>query len=369
MYTITVENGGHTRDVFNAILLAAKVHARGACRDSLLKKFTRGATSLVIHQPVAIAGVGLVKPVCEGDPQSISSYDHQPDYYRKVVIETDNEESAREWIAAAILEYERSRVDFVCKPDELLVLTWDGNWNDEYRTAARSSVYLPGTTYRDILDDLKLFYDSEHDYKRLDVPWTRTYMLHGLPGTGKTSLVYTLATELKKNIAVLDFSDSDLTDAGIRRALFKLPKGTLLCLEDIDALFKERTGDKTTITFSGLLNVLDGVIKNTGLVVFMTTNFIQNFDDTAMRRRVDYYLKFDTMKRDQITSMFTTFYPDQDSEGFVTRVNKLSLTPCILQKFFVRHLHSQNILGDVDELEHMCSHEYKVLLEKSTMYT
>lgn len=367
MYKITVENDDE--EMYNAILLAAKVHARGACRESRLKKFTRDSTSLLINQPVAVTGVGLVTPIREGSPQPMSGYRQMPMYYSKVVIETDDESAARAWIEKAVKDYKSTCVNFKHSSNELLVLTWDGEWNDEYRTATRSSVYLPGTAYQDILNDLTTFYTSETDYKRLDIPWTRTYMLHGLPGTGKTSLVYTLASELDKNIALLDFSDPDISDAKIRRALFKLPRGTILCLEDIDALFVNRKSEKSTITFSGLINVLDGVIKNTGLVIFMTTNYIQNIDDTAMRRRVDYCLKFDTMKRDQIGAMFTKFYPDQDVKAFVKRVSSLTLTPCILQKFFVRRLRSTNILADIDELEDMCTNEYKVLVEKNEMYT
>ena len=173
-------------------------------------------------------------------------------------------------------------------------------------------------------------------------------------------------------MAIFDFTDSDMSDGSLRRALYKLPENTLLVLEDIDVLFKEekrQTEGITNVTFSGLLNALDGIIKNTGLVVFMTTNFISNIDDVALKRRVDYYLKFDVMQSDQVSAMFTRFFPNQDVTAFLSAVKTFKLTPCILQKFFVRHLRSTDVTSVVKELEDMCTHEYKLLVEQNSMYT
>jgi chaperone BCS1 len=220
------------------------------------------------------------------------------------------------------------------------------------------------------MDDLEVFYANAERYTSLEIPYTRTYMFHGLPGTGKTSMIYTIASEMNKNLAVIDFSDRDISDSSIRRAMYKIPKDTILCLEDIDSLFSaDRKSDKSTVTFSGILNILDGVLKNTGIVIFMTTNLLSTMDDTAMRRRVDYYLKFDVMKKEQVTLMFQKFYPDQDYKKFLKAVGKTVFTPCILQKFFVRHLDSSDITEHVDELIHMCTNEYKLTNTSDALYT
>jgi hypothetical protein len=100
----------------------------------------------------------------------------------------------------------------------------------------------------------------------------------------------------------------------------------------------------------------------------MTTNFLQKIDDVALKRRVDYYLKFDTMTPDQIEQMFVRFYPMQDAEAFVKRVRHMKLTPCILQKFFVRRLRSQNVIEDVKHLEEISTQEYKVIEDQSSLY-
>ena len=45
-------------------------------------------------------------------------------------------------------------------------------------------------------------------------------MLEGLPGTGKTSLIFALASELKQNIAILNFN-KDVDDNVFMRAIRK----------------------------------------------------------------------------------------------------------------------------------------------------
>jgi SpoVK/Ycf46/Vps4 family AAA+-type ATPase len=332
--------------------------------------FGESKVSFVINEPITINDV-LITPVTKGGPNASFDYGSEPKIYQELVLESSSEETIKSFIEEAKIEYDKKSREFEKFEKELLVFTWDGGcWCDEYKTPKRSnkSIYLPDDSYQKIIQDLKTFYENGERYKELDIPHTRTYMFHGIPGTGKTSTIYTIATELNKNIAIIDFSDKDVCDSCIRRALYKLPSDTVLCLEDIDSLFsQDRKSDKSTITFSGVLNILDGVIKNTGLVIFMTTNLLKNLDDAAMKRRVDYYLKFDVMKREQIINMFTRFYPHQDSEKFVERVSKLKLTPCILQKFFTRHLMSLEIIDHIQELETMCKCDYN-LSENNSMY-
>ena len=323
--------------------------------------------NLIIGSPVYnIEGTISVTPCSFPKPVSVCGCEAK--VYTAYVLEGPTEDVLVEFIARAKAEYEKKCHTYELNGETLHILTWDGGyWRDEFKTPKRSkrSIYVPEID--DILADLKKFYDNHQVYTRLEIPYARTYMFHGLPGTGKTSTIYTLASELNKNIAIIDFSDSDITDAIIRKAVYRLPKDTILCLEDMDSLFSEnRKSDKSTITFSGILNILDGVIKNTGLVIVMTTNNLKSVDDTAMKRRVDYYLKFDYMKRDQIISMFQWFFPGQEYEKFLTL--KVKLTPCILQKFFIKNIESTDISQHIDDLVYMCEHEYK-LSNINSLYT
>jgi KaiC/GvpD/RAD55 family RecA-like ATPase len=328
-----------------------------------------GKVSLSLNKKVFLDNGMSVTPIQKGQP--VSSFSRDIEIYTELEIEGPDEELITSFIEKAKEEYENRCAVIERDSKNINIVVWDGCfWNDEYKTPKRSkkSIYVP--EFSQVVDDLTAFYANGDRYIGLEIPYTRTYMFHGLPGTGKTSTIYTVASELNKNLAVIDFSDRDLSDSSIRRALYKMPKDTILCLEDIDSLFSaDRKTDKSTITFSGILNILDGVVKNTGLVIFMTTNLLSNMDDTAMRRRVDYYLKFDVMKKEQVTLMFQKFYPDQDPKKFLKETSKVVFTPCILQKFFVRHLDSSDITHHVDELIHMCTNEYKLTKTSDALYT
>jgi len=355
------------KSTFRAVAWYAK-HVSPNSVDAYVDSIGDGTLSLCLDKKVFIGGIS-VTPVRIGEP--IGGMGRELEVYTELVLEGDSEEEIVKFIEKAKSEYEKKCTEVELDTKFVKVLQWDGYyWGCEYKTSSRTrgTVYVP--ELQGLFDDLNTFYAKSARYVELEIPYARTYMLHGLPGTGKTSVIYTVASELKKNLAIIDFSDKELSDKYIRMALYKMPKDTILCLEDMDSLFSpDRKSDKSTITFSGVLNILDGVVKNTGLVIFMTTNLLSNLDDTAMRRRVDYYLKFDVMKRDQATVMFTKFYPSQDPKKFLDAVGRTVFTPCILQKFFVRHLDSSDITQHVDEFIHMCTHEYKLSKSSDALYT
>jgi chaperone BCS1 len=117
-----------------------------------------------------------------------------------------------------------------------------------------------------LIEDIKWFKDSPEWYKKKGVPYRRGYLLYGPPGTGKTSFTQAIAGALKLNICYLNLSGGNLCDDGLNRALNDAPPDSIILLEDIDGIFVERESvDKESrhrrrrVTFSGLLNALDGV--------------------------------------------------------------------------------------------------------------
>jgi len=92
-----------------------------------------------------------------------------------------------------------------------------------------------------------------------------------------------------------------MDDARLLTLFANIPPATLILLEDIDAAMPKKVTPKTDnkfsfqsgpsrfegmqggITFSGLLNALDGVIGGDSRIVFMTTNYIDRLDDALIR--------------------------------------------------------------------------------------
>lgn len=109
------------------------------------------------------------------------------------------------------------------------------------------------------------------------------YLLHGPPGCGKSSFITALAGELEFAICVLNLSERGLSDDRLNHLLSVAPQNSIILLEDIDAAFlsREDTAQQksayeglTRVTFSGLLNCLDGVASTEARIMFMTTNYL-----------------------------------------------------------------------------------------------
>jgi chaperone BCS1 len=108
-------------------------------------------------------------------------------------------------------------------------------------------------------------------------------------------------------------------------------------LEDADAAFNNRRQVEAdgysgaSVTFSGLLNALDGVAAGEERIVFLTTNHIDRLDEALIRPgRVDMMIRIGEATRYQAAEMWKRFYGEQDPSGegqkrFLDRLYHLGL--------------------------------------------
>ena len=159
-------------------------------------------------------------------------------------------------------------------------------------------------------------------------------MLHGPPGTGKSSFIKALAGALDYNICIIHLNESNMTDDRLNYLFSVLPDRSFLLLEDIDALFTE-----TRQTFSGLLNALDGVGSSEERLVFMTTNHLEKIDSALLRPgRVDVTHYIGLATTEQIIHMFRQFYPEASPDMaslFSQRIPSETISPARIQGHFI----------------------------------
>src|SRR5882757_6395328 len=69
------------------------------------------------------------------------------------------------------------------------------------------------------------------------IPFRRGYLLYGAPGSGKTSIIHSLAGELGLDIYIISLSKNGLDDSTLNSLISSLPEQCIAIMEDIDAAF------------------------------------------------------------------------------------------------------------------------------------
>ncbi|KAL1678187.1 hypothetical protein EV122DRAFT_265018 [Schizophyllum commune] len=212
-------------------------------------------------------------------------------------------------------------------------------WNGARQKRPMSSIVLQPGVKDMLLADCKDFLASEEWYAERGIPFRRGYLLHGVPGSGKTSLIHSLAGELGLDIYVVSLSSKGMSDNTLTTLMGHVPSRCILLLEDLDAAFTRgisrdanSTGvpttttatvstskdannnndnnDGSTLSLSGLLNSLDGVAAAEGRLLFATTNHIERLDPALSRPgRMDVWVNFTNATKWQAEGIFKCFFP------------------------------------------------------------
>ncbi|KZS98650.1 P-loop containing nucleoside triphosphate hydrolase protein [Sistotremastrum niveocremeum HHB9708] len=227
-------------------------------------------------------------------------------------------------------------------------------WTDSRHKRPMSSIVLNPGVKEVLLNDARDFLRSEKWYADRGIPFRRGYLLHGVPGSGKTSLIHALAGELMLDIYVVSLSASWINDSTLTTLMGRVPARCILLLEDLDAAFTRsvtrdagstgaptannkdaangtsssnrsnsndqgnQLSDTNTLSLSGLLNSLDGVAAAEGRILFATTNHLERLDPALSRPgRLDVWVEFKNASKWQAELLFRNFFPSAESEEMV----------------------------------------------------
>lgn len=290
------------------------------------------------------------------------------DYYTTMTLEYHSDTKSREEMFDFLKEYGLHCCKVYYKEiiikkkmkDKITVFVWDENyWDESHKWTKRcmESISLSGRGDA-LLDEINHFLspESEELHRKLGVPYKRNYILYGPPGTGKSSLINSIASELDYQIAIIHF-DSSLTDMKFLRAVQTIPEKTILLLEDIDHIFQERKKNdemKNAISFSGILQVLDGFASQYKLITMITTNFIDVLDKALIRKgRIDKLIELDYADKEQIRHMYERFVPNLKDQfnKFYSLVKNKKLTTSVLQDYLFTNIDCEDITENIKELE------------------
>lgn len=249
----------------------------------------------------------------------------------------------------ALKEHEGKTIMYVAMGSE-----WRQFGHARKRRPLNSVILDTGISER-IVNDCQEFINNPSWYSERGIPYRRGYLLHGPPGCGKSSYITALAGELERGICVLNLSERGLTDDRLNHLLAVAPQQTIILLEDIDAAFTSREESKEVkaaydglnrVTFSGLLNCLDGVASTEARILFMTTNYLSRLDPALVRPgRVDVKEYIGWCSANQVEQMFLRFYkePGKDPGILATEFSnsvmsfKKHVSPAQIQGYFMFH--------------------------------
>ena len=209
-----------------------------------------------------------------------------------------------------------------------------------------SSIYSNNNSPQLLLEDAKRFLANEELYKKSEVPYKRNYLLYGKPGTGKSSTVLALASELDWNVLCIDANKNRIDDI-IRQTV--AARNTIFLFEDIDAVCKNLGSRKAKkinnrfseyygeplgeISLSQLLNLTDGLATPYRSITIFTTNHIEDLDEALLRDgRMDMKLEFENFNAVTANRMIN------DKLGFSIDNIKDNISPATLQESIMKVL-------------------------------
>ena len=150
-------------------------------------------------------------------------------------------------------------------------------------------VYSHGETDT-IVKHLDKFIDSIDFYKSKSIIYKTGILLYGEPGTGKSSIVKTLASKYGRNICQVNVASLKDIDFNILKIMIEQDDEKYIVLfEDIDTIYLNREDATATDAneynniINKLLQFLDSNTSPTDVIFIATTNHIERLDKAITR--------------------------------------------------------------------------------------
>ena len=272
-------------------------------------------------------------------------------YYKRVIIRNSSIDILDKFIDI-IKNYQD-----ITKPDKNYIKIYynlKNSW-EFYNTISPQSIdniYLDNKLKNNLIHYIDNFIESKDKYIKFGRLHKINILLYGVPGSGKTCLCKAIAKKYNRDVYIINFSKS-LTDEVFIQLISSINKNAIILLEDIDSYFDKRNALDINVSFSCLINILDGTMsKGNGNILFITANNPENMDKALLRPgRIDKIYKFDYPDKEIIKYAFDDLvnnnYLDY-FEIFYEKIKKLQLNMSSIIDYLFRN--SNTFINNIDEL-------------------
>jgi hypothetical protein len=244
------------------------------------------------------------------------------------------------------------------------IYTWSHEWiaNPLNVVKTRENIYLDPVNEEKIFGGIRRFLDSEDYYIKHGIPYKKSYLFYGQPGTGKSATAYALSNYFKMPLHIIKNHN---LDAYIVSMISTAVPNSIFLFEEIDLGSRSATkkpkidsesiddtepNTQTALTtldnekLARMLTILDGYIGLKKCILIFTTNYPDRLDSALTRPgRMDERFEFgliDQARADRICMDFVgQTFPLSKPITSAALINEI-LLPNLTNPDRIRHLMS-----------------------------
>ena len=251
---------------------------------------------------------------------------------------------------------------------------------------------------------VNFFLNRKDWYDKRGIPHTLGLMLHGAPGTGKTSTIKAIANLSHRHIVNINFSavktkkqlkklfyderlevcenmentnniteyiipidkrvfvieDFDVFDSDLllKRSARDQNNDTMTFIEPPKASGTQFTNeinpeDTADLDLSTVLNIIDGTLETPGRILIISSNFPEKLDEALIRPgRIDMLIEYKKCTHQMIKDMFASFFDSEPDSDLLAQIPEYHWTPAeVSQLLFKNFGDPDNAINELVNLD------------------